>query len=152
MNGRHCVNGAPSGIEWSICPGKGVELVRAGKSQSESDHQAMVCRWLDANRVRYFAVPNGALLGGRSRFATMGKLKREGLKNGVPDLIIPQPAADGRPAAVEMKKPGGRLTDEQRDWLCWFERNGWHALTCYGFDDAIAKLTELGYGVRLGGR
>ena len=121
---------------------------------SEHDQQKMVADWLDANRIKFFAVPNA----GRRSPQMAAKLKAEGMKVGIPDLIIltppPSMAASGVTGAViEMKQPGRKPTDEQREWLNWFcEQNHWAATACYDAGAAIKWLESLGYGRRLGSR
>ncbi len=116
--------------------------------------QAAVCRWLDAHSVLYCAVPNGTWLAGNktARVRQMAKLKAEGLKPGVPDLLIftSPPAKPGCVGtALELKRAkGGKATEAQRWWLGWLERLGWACSVQHGADAAIAWLESLGYGVR----
>lgn len=116
---------------------------------SEYQEQRIVCDWLRARRVDYFAVPNGAHLsdhgaGGAGRHAR--QLAMVGLKRGVPDIIIAQRARNGQPTALEMKRQtGGRLSDEQVGWHAALVRHGWNVVVGRGADDAIRQLGELGY-------
>lgn len=119
----------------------------------EFAHQCAVALWLDTMRVRWFHPPNG---GNRSA-VTGGRLKRQGVKRGVPDIVIidPPPArASCVGAVVELKptlaeRPGNKPTKEQREWLHEFEQRGWAAAVAYGADEAIRILKELGYARRV---
>jgi hypothetical protein len=63
----------------------------------ESDEQASVFAWATQFVVRFpelqllHAIPNGALLGGRNRFAVARELTNTGLRVGVPDIHLPVP-------------------------------------------------------------
>jgi len=98
---------------------------------------------------RLFHVPNGGL---RSK-ASAGKLKAEGVRAGVPDYLLP---TDGYARmngvgpfnrylglALELKRrKGGRTSDEQRDWIEWFDDNGWRVAVCAGHERAWAVICE----------
>ena len=111
---------------------------------TEHQEQVMLCRWLDKRKVIYFAVPNG----GKRHPSVARKLKAEGVKAGVPDIVIPQRGSSPYSGMViEMKRrQGGRLTAEQRQWLDYFRSEGWLTLVANGADEAIKKLEEWGYG------
>lgn len=96
----------------------------------------------------FFAVPNGAMLGGRVPALQMEKLKREGVQPGVADLLYLQPRGKWAYLAIEMKtaerkseKRGG-LTDAQREWLLAAGQCGARAVVCWGLDDAIETFDD----------
>lgn len=113
---------------------------------TEHQEQVMLCRWLDKRKVIYFAVPNG----GKRHPSVARKLKAEGVKAGVPDIVIPQQARlqiKYTGVVIEIKRrQGGRTTEEQRQWLDYFKSEGWLTLVANGADEAIKKLEEWGYG------
>jgi hypothetical protein len=81
--------------------------------------------------VVIFAIPNGGL---RNPVVAQ-KLKREGVKKGVPDLFIPPWRT-----WVEMKRiKGGRLSAEQKDWRDYLESCGYTVLVCNGWQDAMQQ-------------
>ena len=87
--------------------------------------------------VECFSVPNGAIIGGRNRFAQLKKLKREGMLSGAPDLVLMDRLPDGRPVAVEMKrKKGSVISDEQRVVLLQLVGCGWAVVLAKGAGDA----------------
>lgn len=94
-------------------------------------------RWL-------FAVPNG---GHRNKVAAC-KLKAEGVKPGVPDYLLPVMNTDTSAdmwcgLAIELKrKRGGRMSDEQRDWIQFFDDQGWRAVVCAGHERAWTVICE----------
>lgn len=116
---------------------------------SESDEQAGLVAWLSSRDIRFFAVPNGSYLhhGNRlTRWALLGKLKREGMRPGAPDIVLIDLASDDLPVAVEMKRQrASTVSNRQRDMHSAMRRRGWHVVVAHGCDDAITQLRNLGY-------
>jgi len=83
-------------------------------------------RWL-------FAVPNG----GARDAKTGARLKAEGVKRGVCDMLLLSAHGTYHGLAIELKVKGGKLTPEQSDFLNTHHENGYLAGVCYGADDAI---------------
>lgn len=113
--------------------------------QLESGEQVVLAQWLDLTGALWCHVPNGGSRDGR----TGAMLKRHGVKRGVPDaLIFDVPDTPDmkivRGVALELKT-GSRLTEFQKDWAYRLRRAGWMCLLANGADDAIKKLSELGY-------
>lgn len=113
---------------------------------SESGEQQVLAQWLDLNRILWTHVPNG-----RHRSKIVGALlKREGVKPGVPDVLIfdPPPKLPGGRVgvAIELKLQGGRTSAAQAEWMRELRERGWIARVCHGASAAIEYLTELGYG------
>ncbi len=53
---------------------------------SEHDEQCVVVKWCELKHLPIFAIPNGIFLKDRSTATRiMAKMKKEGLKKGVPD-------------------------------------------------------------------
>lgn len=107
---------------------------------SEHQHQATFVEhvlWTYRNRpdfIRrlFFAVPNGAWLGGKRPAYVMEKLKGEGLLPGVADLLYLQPRGEYAYLAIEMKTPerakekDAGLTEDQRDFLLAVNISDWY--------------------------
>lgn len=114
----------------------------------EWDEQKWVCQWLKRNEVSFFA-PAAEIAGKDGDENRINAFKAIGFKPGVPDLIIVDLAADGRPVVLEMKRTRlteSSLTPAQRVWRKIFPKKGWHHLIGYGHEDAIAKLKAVGIG------
>lgn len=111
-------------------------MVELKGSLSEHDEQCLFVQWMELQHpfVWFYAVPNGGYRPKR----TAVKLKREGVKKGVPDIHIP----DWR-CWVEMKTEcGGRLSQDQKDWKEHLEGNGDTVIVANGFTDAKVKIIE----------
>lgn len=84
------------------------------------------------------AVPNGA----RVAFSTARKLKREGMKSGVPDLILFFPAQGFHGLAIELKSLTGTASKEQKDWIERLNANGYRAEVCRGHEAAWKVIAD----------
>lgn len=85
-----------------------------------------------------FAIPNG---GHRSK-ATAGKLKAEGVKAGVLDMLLPLGRSGFLGLWIEMKAPGKirTVSKEQRDWIDRMALAGYAVEVC---DDWITAATVI---------
>lgn len=124
---------------------------------TEHQEQAAVVAYCRLNKIRIFAIPNGAVLGGRNKYALLNKLKAEGLENGVPDLFIPIEQYHPLPGVaserlpirihycglfIEMKSATGKLTLEQKEWIETLSSNGYKVLICRSAEEAIGNIKE----------
>jgi hypothetical protein len=110
----------------------------------EDDFQEQVCRFLDHALPRgceYWAVPNG---GFRNR-AEAQRLKKQGVKTGVPDLTV---LSWGRYIGLELKAPKGRASDAQLYMHRKLREAEARVYVCKNLDDVIAALTECGVPLR----
>lgn len=86
--------------------------------------------------LTYAAIPNGSHLSGGNpgvRARKGRELKDQGMRKGVPDLVIILP--DGRCGWAELKRPkGGVLSDEQKGWR--------DALIAFGHDWRLIKSLD----------
>jgi len=92
--------------------------------------------------VSFFAVPNG----GTRRDVIEGKnLQRSGCRAGCPDTFA---FVEGAAYALEIKKIGGKLSREQKEFHRELEAAGVTVLTLYGFLDAVRMLEDIGVLMR----
>lgn len=120
------------------------------RRQYEHAEQVALCRWLDFRQIPYAAIPNG----GHRHVAVARKLKAEGVKAGVPDVVLFKPSLhEGitKHVMVELKRPHmrgvpkGRTSVPQREMHEVLRNNAWIVVVAFGFDDAIKQLQALGY-------
>jgi hypothetical protein len=82
-------------------------------------------------------------MGGKSPAVTCAILKRQGMKRGVPDVMIFERWVDGitglygHGLALELKSPRGRLTPEQKEWLAALEKRGWLTAVCRTIQEVV---------------
>jgi hypothetical protein len=112
-----------------------------GRIAEPSEHliQVRLCDYLAyAKRpdVYFFAVPNQS----NRHISNAARMKAEGVRSGISDLIFMLPA--GRVAFLEMKKPGGSLSDTQKNFrdICLALGHTWGLAK--SVDEALALLTE----------
>lgn len=85
--------------------------------------------WKFPDLKMLFAVPNqGAGLNKR--------LQMEGVKAGVPDLLLLCPHGSFHGLALEMKIPGGRVSPAQQEFLQELRARGYCTAVCVGWDAA----------------
>jgi len=108
------------------------------KQPTESEEQKALCQYLTFIGVTFYAVPNGTFLSGTplQRAKQMNRLKAEGLKPGVPDMVCL--FEGGISVYIEMKrKDGGTVSKEQKEWLERLRVLGFSAYVCKGAKEAI---------------
>lgn len=94
-------------------------------------------------RPLFFAVPNGAWLGGRRPSNMMEKMKAEGLTPGVADILYLQPRGHYSFLALEFKRADkrnrhqGGLRDDQIKFLNAASLAGAFFSVCYSADEAV---------------
>lgn len=106
---------------------------------TEDEEQEILCDWMDYMGLVYFAIPNG----GKRPIQTARRLKRTGVKPGVPDLMIchPHPTAGHAGLFIELKRTfGGSLSEYQTEWLKKLNDKGYLAVMCKGADEAILAI------------
>jgi VRR-NUC domain len=81
--------------------------------------------------------------------ATAARLARMGVMAGWPDLILLPPVPSHGAVFLELKRRGGRLSPEQRDFAGWAHDNGYAYAVVDNLRSAIAILAEWG-AVRTG--
>lgn len=115
---------------------------------SEHQEQAALIAWADGLAGRLpelgmlFAIPNG----GARHIATARRLRAEGVRAGVPDLMLAVARGGWHACFVEMKRAdGGRLSPEQRQWHAALTAAGYDVRVCKGWEAAArAILAYLG--------
>ena len=110
----------------------------------ESVEQIAVMQWHE-NAMRQwpelrllFAVPNG----GKRDAAEAAHLKRQGVKAGVPDLLLPVCRGGYSGLGIELKVGDNKPTDLQLAWHAELRDQGWRVEVCYGATAAIDVLRE----------
>ena len=79
-----------------------------------------------------FHTPNG----GHRHLGVAMKLKRMGVRRGVPDVLIPVSNGVFTGLAIELKHKRNRQTAEQTSWLAHLRSQNWQVEVCYGWERA----------------
>jgi hypothetical protein len=108
----------------------------------EAEIQRAVVKWLAIQEnmgvIMWFAVPNG----GTRNILEAVNLKRQGVRRGVPDLVvIPK---TGPVCFIELKSESGRLSKDQSDWLELLPLFGCPVAVCRSLDEVREFLFQTG--------
>lgn len=125
---------------------------------SEHEEQAGIFQWAEAKSREcpelawLFAVPNGTFYGNEMttirgkpvprRLLQAQRMRREGLKTGVPDMILPIPRKPYHALFIELKVKPNKPSEEQMAWLNFLNAQNYRAEWCYGQDRAKEIICE----------
>ncbi len=130
--------------------------------RSEDNEQITLFQWRDLFMTRYpelhllHHIPNG---GSRDK-REAAKLKRMGVKAGVPDIFLPVPKGGRHGLYIELKSGKNTATQEQRQFIADVKALGYEAAVCHGWEEAAAAILRYITGkavsaddiIHLGGR
>lgn len=111
---------------------------------TEDGHQYALMLWAQQPSVRK-QWPELALLyhienERRCSPTEAARRRRMGVKRGVPDLCLPAARQGYQGLYIELKKPGGRVSEEQKWWIGRLAGQGYFATVSYGWEAAMAVL------------
>lgn len=115
---------------------------------SEHAEQASLITWCRLHEYKHpelsllFAIPNG----GHRHIVVAHKMKKEGVKSGVPDLFLPVARGDYHGLFIEMKVVGGRPSQNQAVWIENLTQQGYMTIVCFNWivaKEAILKYLSL---------
>ena len=106
---------------------------------SEDQHQEYLFEWAAyvPELKLLHSIPNGGL---RNK-TVAAKLKKQGVKSGVPDIFLPLARCGYHGLYIELKKmkdstPKGVLSPNQEIWLESLRNEGYKTAVCYGWKEA----------------
>lgn len=114
------------------------------KKRCEDTEQERVINWATFYAKDFpeldllYHVPNG---GSRNQLEA-ANLKRQGVKAGVPDLVLPVPRQQFHGLYVEMKWGKNTTTDKQDWWLEQLQQQGYKTAVCWSADEAMDVIAE----------
>lgn len=114
------------------------------KKRCEATEQERVINWATFYAKDFpeldllYHVPNG---GSRNQLEA-ANLKRQGVKAGVPDLVLPVPRQQFHGLYVEMKWGKNTTTDKQDWWLEQLQQQGYKTAVCWSADEAMDVIAE----------
>ena len=86
-----------------------------------------------------FAIPNG----GDRNILVAAKLKKEGVRRGVPDMFLALPRGGWHGLFIEMKRRrGGVVSREQKEYIAALNAAGYRACVCRGCDEAFEAIKK----------
>lgn len=108
---------------------------------TESQEQIAIVKYCDLKKIKIFHIPNGSYKSLTARI----KSKQEGLRAGVPDLMIPIPISKYHGLFIELKrrdKNKSKVSENQKKWINDLNNLGYLALVCYGANEAIKSIED----------
>lgn len=113
-------------------------------TRQEDIEQECVIRWSQQPKIRskypelklLYHVPNER----KCSAAEGARLKRMGVKAGVPDLCLPVARGNHHGLYIEMKATSGKLADTQKWWQMELNEQGYLSVVCYGWEQAVHSL------------
>lgn len=96
-------------------------------------------------RKLLFAVPNGGSRGDTRESAKLvgGKMKAEGVKPGVADILLAFPWCGYHGLFIEMKRAdGGTQSIEQKEFEAWASWANYKYVLCFGWHEAVEQIEQ----------
>lgn len=105
---------------------------------SEARLQVAVARFLDYLGVLWFHSPNG---GSRHKIEA-ANLRRQGVKSGVPDVLIIEKRNGFDGFAIELKAKKNKPSANQIKWLEELEKRNFKTLVSNSFDEVVFEVEK----------
>lgn len=112
---------------------------------TEAQEQRALFQWAALAAGKYpelaslLHIPNG----GSRDVREAHNLKEQGVKPGVPDILLPVARGGYNALWIELKRRrGGRVSDQQRYWLDLLARQGARAVVCKGWEEAREEIVR----------
>jgi len=105
----------------------------------ETEEQETLVKYLEIKGLKFSAIPNGMY---SKSWSVKMKNKREGVRSGVPDLLVVLPK---KLLFIELKRvKGGTVSQEQKEWIERLNSIGEQieAVVCKGCGEAIDKIEK----------
>lgn len=99
---------------------------------------AIRCKFYRLPEFALFATPNG----GNRNAATGAMLKREGVRRGIPDLMLSVPNKHYHGLFIEMKVGSNKPSKEQREVMQHLINKGYATAVCYDWKVAADLIDE----------
>ena len=112
--------------------------------QREAEIQKAVFEWarLSSGRHPELRLMHHIANEGKRDMVAGHNLKLQGLKAGLPDISLPVARGRFHGLYIELKSEGGRLRENQKEWLADLARQGYKAIAAYGFEEAVEEIEQ----------
>ena len=129
-------------------------MTKLPTGETEHDDQVRIFAWAEIAKGAYpeldmlFAIPNGAKLPwkkdnqGRRFSSEAVRLKKEGLRPGVPDMFLAVPRGPYHGLFIELKHGKNKPSGVQVSFLAALSSQGYYAVPVWEWQDAIQLITN----------
>ena len=104
----------------------------------EKNFQITTANYLDSLGVLWFHCPNGGTRNKREAIS----LKKEGVKSGVPDVIILEPRGKWCGLFIELKTGYNKPSENQLTFLERLKRRNYKTLVSWSLDEVINEIDK----------
>lgn len=115
---------------------------KKSRKSEESDEQSAFLVWLEYQYPKVFEVTASFPNAGKRSISYAMKLKREGLKKGMPDVGVFFPSNGVPGMFIEFKSSTGSLKPEQRTMLARLINQGYCCVICTSKEEAMTEVTK----------
>ena len=111
-------------------------------SATEAQEQKWLFQWAGLHEQKFSElcllhhVPNG----GRRDKKEAASLKRQGVKAGVPDLVLPSAHGGYFGLYIELKAGKNKTSKIQNEWINQLKEQGYFVSVCYGWKEAADTI------------
>ena len=104
----------------------------------ESDNQIALFQWAEYNQAKYpelellYSIPNG----GKRNLLEAVRLKKEGVRAGVPDTFLSVAKGNFHGLYIELKSDKGKLSLKQKNYIEKLREQSYKVAVCYGWEQA----------------
>ena len=105
---------------------------------SEDNLQMAVCQYLDTLNVLWCHVANER----KASPQAGARLKKKGVKSGVPDCIVFEPRGNYHGLFIEIKIKPNRTSDNQKKWLKDLYKRDYKCHVCFNLDEVIQVVSD----------
>lgn len=113
-------------------------------TNSEAKEQESLFHWATLQSSKkpelqlLYHIPNG----GSRNILESANLKRQGVKAGVPDICLPVARGKYHGLYIELKANKNKPSKKQEYWLGQLTEQGYCAITCWGFLQAMEAIVQ----------
>lgn len=104
----------------------------------EDDLQMAVAKYLDLQKLTWCHIANER----RTSIQQGVRLKKKGVKSGVPDCLIFEPRKGFVGLAIELKTGKNKPSKNQLEWIDRLNYKGWKTAICYTLDEVIKEVEQ----------
>lgn len=110
----------------------------------ESDEQIALFEWakLMQNQHPELSLLHAIGNGGKRNIREAARMKREGVKAGVSDIMLPVARGDYHGLYIELKAGKGKPSDKQKWWIEETTKQGYMSRVCVGWVEASEVIKE----------
>ena len=121
-----------------------MKRINYSETAKEAAEQEALFEWAKLMTPRYpelrymYHIPNG----GYRLKAEAARMKKQGVKAGVPDIFLPAARGKKHGLYIELKAGKNKTSQPQEEWIEALEKLGYTAVVCYGWEEAAKAIVK----------